>query len=71
MAKDMYKYFEDLALTMYRNSVWCGVVWFGVVWCGVVWYMLYRNFLKRQIFVYQKPKACTSPDTFLSFDTAR
>ena len=37
MVKDMYKYFEDLALTMYRNSVWCGVVWFGVVWCGVVW----------------------------------
>ena len=26
MAKDMYKYFEDLALTMYKNSVWCGVV---------------------------------------------
>ena len=26
-AKDMYKYFEDLALTMYKNSVWCGVVW--------------------------------------------
>ena len=23
----MYKYFEDLALTMYKNSVWCGVVW--------------------------------------------
>ena len=31
MAKDMYKYFEDLALTMYKNSVWDGVVWCGVV----------------------------------------
>ena len=28
----MYKYFEDLALTMYKNSVWCGVAWRGVVW---------------------------------------
>ena len=28
-AKDMYKYFEDLALTMYKNSVRCGVVWCG------------------------------------------
>ena len=31
-AKDMCKYFEDLALTMYKNSVWCGVVRCGVVW---------------------------------------